>query len=486
LARELVRRWTSALNTEAEISRTDENIIEFVVRLTDIRLRTMHEVPCLLASGHTRLAEPLREFWGRYNSPHHIPFVLALSEPARAEAEKALNSKRHLILTAQQVKEMAGGKQARALLIKALTQQIPRRTLLPYNFLVPAEGGMFFGRNHELERLRDEDANSFAIAGPGRIGKTSLVKRYKDMMTLARNPRAKSIRYVSFYKSEPLPNKTARLLAMQLDPSSRSNRVEASDLVNFLRYQSTRSFGGPPELLLDEVDEVCLSETFQFLGEAAKLGYCRLVLCGKGVLLKMMLNTKSPLDCRLDLLQLRPLEDDEAVALLAQPLADLGFHIVNLDALSEEVLYLTGRLPNLVQLFAIKLADGAMKAGRGHIAPEHLEALKDDFLIAQFFIKSLTDLDDPQTRLVGMLLVREGRRDFSVAAVQEVARSEGVVLDSRRASDICTDLLVNNVLVWNHGSYSIANGGLIFYAQKKEFLGNALEETRAVIKGVHA
>ncbi|MFL6334709.1 MAG: hypothetical protein ACJ754_15470, partial [Pyrinomonadaceae bacterium] len=166
--------------------------------------------------------------------------------------------------------------------------------------------------------------------------------------------------------------------------------------------------------------------------------------------------------------------------------ADLGFKIVDPDALSEEVFYLTGRLPNILQLFGIKLADGAMKAGRDFIAPEHLEALKDDFIIAQFFIKTLTELDDPQTRLVGMLLVKDGRRDFTVAAVQEVARRGGVELDSRRANDICTDLLVNNVLVWNHGSYSIANGGLIFYAQKKEFFGSALEEARAALTGVHA
>ncbi|MFL6335472.1 MAG: hypothetical protein ACJ754_19345, partial [Pyrinomonadaceae bacterium] len=313
-ARELVRRWASALNTEAEISRTDENVIEFIVRLPEIRLRTMHEVPCLLVSGHTRLADPLREFWSRYNSPNHIPFVLTLSDAAHAEAEKALNSKRRLVLSAGQVGEMADGGHARALLVSTLTRLVPRRSLLPFNFLTPAEGGMFFGREHELERLRDEDTNSFAVAGPGRIGKTSLILRYKALLTLERSPRAHCVKYVSFYKSDPLPNKTARLLAMQLDPSSRSNRVEAADLVNFLRYQSGRKFGAPPDLLLDEVDEVCQGEAFQYLGEAAKLGFCRLILCGKGVLLKMMLNTKSPLDCRLDLLQLNPLAEHEAAA----------------------------------------------------------------------------------------------------------------------------------------------------------------------------
>jgi hypothetical protein len=480
-AQELMERWAAALCTEVEINEVGENTAQFVINLSDIRLRTMYQVPCMLVSGNSGIAQPLQSFWNKFNSTKYIPFVLTLSETARAEAAKKLNSGRCLILSAEQIKQMLHVDLAQNLLKQIIHQQIPRRALIPYSILVPAEGGMFFGREHELSRLLNEDFNSFAIAGPGRLGKTSLMLRYKEMGLRERQGRTPFMHCLSFHNGEPLPNRTARFLAMGIEPSRRSDRITAGDLVNFLRYQKNR-YGGTIELLLDEVDEVCQGEVFKYLGEAARSNLCRLVLCGKGVLLKMMLSSKSPLDCRLDLLQLGPLDEKSARALLIEPLTDLDFRIDEPDKLVGEVLELTGHLPNLIQLFGMKLADRAIMENADPISLEHLDALKKDFFIAQFFIKALVDLDDPETRLVGLSLLNESKDEFSVREVQEVARREGISADAKRTNDMCIDLLINNVLVWDNGAYRIATGGLSFYARQKDYLTSALEDARRETK----
>lgn len=482
LAQEFVQRWAGALCTEAEVNEVGENTAQFFLDLSDVRLRTMHEVPCMLVSGSANLDQPLRAFWNKFNSSNHLPFILALSDAAHAEAVRTLKSDRRLLLSAAQVRQMLRAAPAQNLLKQIITRQIPRRTLNPYDLLGPAEGGMFFGREPELSRLRDEDMTSFAIAGPGRIGKTSLAMRYRKEMLRTAPQRATRMIFHSMYEPNPLPSKTARTIAMCIENSSRSDRMVAGDLLNFLRYQKNR-YGGTLELLLDEVDEVCQGETFKVLGEAARSKLCRLILCGKGVLLKMMLSSKSPLDCRLSLIPLEPLDENSARDLLIKPLTDLGFTLVNPERLAGEVSELTGRISNLVQLFGDQLAIKAIEGKTDTITTETLESLKADFYIAQTFMKAFNDLDDPEARLVALSLLNAEVEEVSVAEVQAVARSEGIRMDLKRANDVCIDLLINSVLTWKNGEYCIASKGLSFYARKGGYLGSALQDARDKLKG---
>ena len=287
---------------------------------------------------------------------------------------------------------------------------------------------------------------------------------------------------VSFYKADPDADAAAKFFAMEVSPGSRSARIKADGLVNLLRHMRSKH-NKPIELLLDEVDYVCQGDAFRYLGEAAKLGYCRLVLCGKGVLLRTMLNNNSPFACRMELLQIGPLSESAARSVLFKPLSDLGFKFSNPDHVFDDILPFTGRLPHLLQLFGRKFAEYAIRADTNDITPGLLNEVKGDFLIPQFFIKSLIDLDDPTTRLIGLLLVEKGPDKITLADVQNVARTEKLNLDVKQVFDICLDLTINNVLVWNHGSYRLANDGIRFYARETEYLQTALTEARAAVNG---
>lgn len=481
LALELVQRWGAHFMTSADIKEVKENSIYFTVNLENIHLRTMEEVRCLLISGEADGFQTLQSFWNKNSSPHHLPFILALSDSTYITAKKHFANERCLVLSASEVKQLLRTPDSRCRLKQLLLREIPRRTLIPYNILLPADGVTFFGRENELNRLAEEDFISFAIAGPGRIGKTSLVKRYRKIRLQKHNALAQNLIYISFYQSETTADGAARFLAMEIENSRRSNRITPGGLVNFLKYRK-KIYGGPLDLILDEVDEVCHSNTFKFLGEAARLGFCRLILCGRGKLLKRMLSGDSPIGGRLDLIQLEPLSDEAARALILRPLSDLGFKFAEPESLVDMILDLSGRLPHHIQIFGIKLAELAISEGTDTVSMELGERLKGDLMVAQFFIKTLEDIDEPKTKLVALALLEYDNPNITIPFVQKVAKQEGLILNSKQINDICVDLTINNMLTWEKGAYRIANGGLSLFTKQTGYLNSALIEARQSVE----
>lgn len=477
LALELIQRWATLFNTTVSTRDIREDAVDFLVDMGHIRLRSMDEVPCLFLSGDADLKNKLLAFWNKWNSPHHLPFILTLSDAAYDAARNNLKSDRCLIISRDVVKQLFRSAEPFLLLKRLLWQQIPKRALIPYDILVPAEGVVFVGRENELGRLLEEDSTSFAIAGPGRIGKTSLVKRYRKLRLLRHDASASRMFYISFYQCSAGMNGAARFLAMQIDGSSRSDRIKPGDLVNFLRYRKQVS-GGLLDLTLDEVDDVCQTDTFKYLGEAARLGYCRLILCGRGALLKTLLHGNSPLGGRLVLIRLPLLSEEAARDLLLKPLTDLGFEFLLPDSLVQAALEVSGRVPHHIQMFGMKLAEMAISEQTLRISEDLLDKVKADFLLAQFFIKTLDEIKDLPTKLVGLKLLEAKQQDISVSFVQEIARREGLVFDRSTANDICIDLSINNVLAWDNGGFRLCTGGLSFYARETGYVKDALAEVR--------
>jgi hypothetical protein len=479
---ELVRRWASAVGAATKIRKTETNVLFFMADLCGFCLRGMDNIACFVLGGNSDIIPVTRELWARVS--HLLAFVFALPDSSYRQAKEVFPESRTLLLSADEMKQLLGDGDPKQFLKTLLWKHIPRRRLIPYNFLLPAEGSMFFGRRRELDRLLGEDQVSFAIAGPSRVGKTSLVKRYIREMSQLKDPLAPSTFYINFYDCEDhSPNGTAKFCAMKIDSSSRSARMTVPDLVNFLRYKSA-TLGSPLNLILDEVDEVCQGNAFRSLASAARAGYCRLVLCGRGVLLKTMLDVKSPLESHLDLIQPEPLDDGSARQLVLLPLTDLGLQIQGSEKLVSEVLRLTGRLPHLLHLYGYKLVELALADGDDVVSIKHVETLKWDFVVAQYFISPLRELKDPEARLIGLSLLRAKPGDFSIQFVQKLASRAGLYLDYARATQICNELVINNVLVWHNGAFRVANEGLYFYADEMKFVEGALGEAASEIKGL--
>lgn len=475
VAQEFLARLGTALAAHNEITEVGDNTVFFTLNLSHIRLRGMDSKLCLLlgdANGEAGVSAL------KGNSfQHQLPFVFTVTDDAHRQAVKALKGSRHLILSADDLIRLFESGDPVRVLKELLWKRVPRRALVPYSILLPAEGNMFFGRATELERLCEEEFVSFAIAGPSRIGKTSLLLQYKNQMLASRARGAHTRFYISLYNCPGRSDEyVARFIATNIESSQRSHRMTPDSLFNCLRYQQ-KAYGAPLELLLDEVDEVCEGRTFEMLGVAARMGLCRLILSGRGTLLRMMLSPRSPLQGRLELIQLPPLETRAAGELLLRPLLDMNFEITEADELVKQVLSFTGRLPQLIQFIGRRFVDLALQENTNNISVRHLEMLKDDFMSAQYFLTPLSGLDNPLTRLAALLLLADGPRASTISSVKDRMQEVGVALSHQHVADICNELIINNVLSWSGGEYLVANDGLYFYARKMGFLDGALEET---------
>jgi hypothetical protein len=477
---ELMRRFAVQLNATTELlDSSEENVLQFMLSMNDICLRGMSGIPCLVVGGDKNIGFTARKFLQNASAPGLLPFVFTLSSSTLETVRESFPNDRCLILAKEKIKQLLSADDAKLSLKQLLREQVSRRRLDPYDVLRPAEGGMFFGRQNEVARLVDEDTTSFAIAGPARIGKTSLLKRYRQEMVRRKDPRSTYRVLINFLDcTDTSPDGIARFIAFKIEASSKSYNMKPDALLKFLIYHSK---DGPLDLLLDEVDLVCGSEAFKALGAAARDGLCRLILCGKEALLNAALSETSLLGCRLVLTQLEPLDETAATELIMRPLTDLGFEIIEPEKVIEYILRWTGRLPYLLQFFGQKLANMAIDENAHAISMEQVEALKWDFVTAQYFVKPLTDLDDPEARFIGLSLLKNKYTEFSVRAVSDLARRSGISLTHNRAREICNNLVINNVLAWKGGSYRIANEGLYFYALEAGYLDNALEEATQLI-----
>jgi hypothetical protein len=482
-ANEFVHRWGEKFQADTEVKLQGENSLRFTCDLSSIRLHGMSEVQCLLLGGESEATtQALREFKQRVGDSGGVPFVLAASQYAWEQARANLPTGRYLLISPVELERLLIEQKPTCRLKELLRKQIHLRRLIPYNHLLSVEGGMFFGRRSESDKLYYESDVSFAIAGPGRIGKTSLVKQYLRRLVRERDPEKPRTFHIDFYHCPKDPNSVARFLAMKLEASRRSHEVTVNKLLDFIQYQRFH-LEGPLNLLLDEVDNVCQSEAFSMLGEAAKQGYCRLILIGRGELLNMMLYKETQLKQRLQLLRLSPLDETSARSLLLEPLTDLGFRIEDTDRLVEHVFSITGRLPHLMQFFARRLTELAIDEGCSEISAAQVEMLKWDFETANFFLSPLEDkhLESPEVRLIAYLILKERPVEITPAKVRSLARCHGVIFDEVHALKLCNELVIHNVLVWNRDGFQIANEALVDYAEHFGLLNSALETARRAL-----
>jgi len=469
--------WREKFGADVKKKGVFHNALFFSTCLDNIRLNGMYDIPCLLVGGNEiKTNAAVKRFKTEKLSPGKLPFIMALSDDAYNQAKSFFPRAQCLILSGEDVREMLASDRSHDILKKYLLKQIPIRRLNPYNILQPVAQNMFYGRESEIERLEQEEQKSFAIVGPSRMGKSSLLKHYRNRLLRSKNPRAIFSHEIDYYECQDTSSDgVARFLAMKIKPSNRSDKITSNDILKFLKYQRA-SQGHPLELLLDEVDDVCETETFRLLGQAAKHGLCRLILCGRSVLPRMLLNAQSPLQSRMDFLMLRPLDKKAARKLLKEPLNDLGFSINQRKKVIKTILKLTGRMPHLIQFYGERLSNLAIEERKNQISIQDIETLKWDFETTQQFISPLRGLDN-ETLIIAKCLMENDCQNITIPEVQIMGTQQGIQLSFDRTVDICNDLVINNILTWKEGTYSISNQTILEYAERFGFFNNIVQKT---------
>ena len=453
-ALELLELARDRLGAVVDSIEPGDDSLEFRMRFPDVRLRGADQVFGIAIGGSGQIAVRIgADFWQRSNRPGRIVMILAFSETAFRCAEEKIPPRRAMIVSTVQLEHVILDSDPVAQWKILACRQIAKVHLLPFDIEHPAASNMFFGRGHELDVMAG--SSSLAIAGPGRIGKTSLLQEHRRRLVNNRDPRALSTLLIDFYycpdKSE---NGFARFVAMAVNPTRRSSTINAAGLVHFLQSERTRH-GQPLEMLLDEVDEVVRLSAFNLLAKAARDGICRLLLAGRGVLLDTLRNKSSALECRLEALRPEPLPEGDCRRLLFEPLADLGFRIQEADAVFDHVMDMTGGLPQHLHFVGRRLFQQMIRSD-GVLSGSLTEKLKHDFDLSGYLRSALMSIDPPYRRVAEALL-KYRKKPLTATDIQQTVSECGIERPSlAEAAELGDRFVVQNFLAWRSGSYRIA------------------------------
>jgi len=462
VAKDFISRWKDHLSCDVAAKESADSHLGFTCDLSSIRLRGMESVPCLLVGGDGKGTKELTEEFWRGVGLDRTPVLIATSEASLSAARAALPPGRPLVIGPQAALRLLESPAPLACLKQELRSQIPRRNLIPFNIEHPAKGGMFCGRQKQMRCLRSESA-SFAVAGPARLGKTSLLLRFRQELVREGDPAAQSTFNITLYRCNRSSEGVAQFIALAIDGRKSNSEISTDRLENFFRYWSNH-FRRPIDLLLDEVDEVLHLDVFDTLEMIARIGYCRLVLAGKSRLLNVMLDQKRALAGRLSLMRLDPLTPSETETLFLGPLEDLGLTIKDRQRVLQVVEDLTGRMPHHVQFYGRALSHAALDRG-SDVDVAGLYEVRDAFETSAYFLGPLVSLPDPHSKSLAMALLNVPRQALTAPQVLSIAGTHGQILSIDEVWRICNDLVIETVLTWNRGLVEIANGTLIHHAK---------------------
>jgi len=315
---------------------------------------------------------------------------------------------------------------------------------------------MFFGRENELLRLTNDLRTHFALVGPGRIGKSSLLKQYCWQM---RQARAGQLVWLSAYGfGDQSPDFCAREIALQVSSSNEAYRVNVSTLPKFLRRQAA-ILKRPLDLLIDECDEICGHPVLEYLGEAAKEGYVRLILFGREKLFVYWRSGSSSFGLRLELIKLGPLAVPAAVELLRIPMMVLGLSFDSEDCL-EHCCHMAGRMPDLLQFYGRGLVQAAAASQQTQLSRELIRKVEDDAAISLVGSHVIEIERDPTVHFVLSALLNTEKTSLSASEIFAAADRTGLRLTTERIQEMCDRLFIQGVLTFEGSAVRIANGFL--------------------------
>jgi hypothetical protein len=480
---ELLSVWNEEV-APIVIEKRETDAIYFRTGLPKSHLRGSGCVDCMAFSGASpELPAKAKEFVQQRSAPGQLLFVFGHSKAAESAA-LVVKSERCITFSRLRISQAWTSGHMLADCEAAIKDHVPIQMLMPYDITVSAAGAMFYGRKTELTKLLHEDNQSFAITGPGRIGKTSLAKKLEQELLFRGDPERPAVFFVDFMEcADKSPTALARKIAMAIEPGRRADRTKPDDLARFIEFQRHR-LGSKVTLIFDEVDEVCLTSLFrEQLAVPARNDHARFILVGRSGLLRFTKDNSHPLASRLRVMRLGEIDAESARKLLLEPINDLGLEFENFDRTFDLVSRQTGRSPHMIQFYGQRLIELAMERGEKRILMRYADELKWDHQTACFFLSPLDDLkQEPLAHVIALALLKALPNQITPVTIQDLGRMHGLSISHSQAIEIGDILIGHNVLTWaDGGGFKIANEALPEYAGKMGYLTRGLEEAKRCV-----
>ncbi|MBI2478318.1 MAG: ATP-binding protein [Planctomycetia bacterium] len=276
--------------------------------------------------------------------------------------------------------------------------------LSPYQPEGTTPRGMFHGRITELEMLRIRDTTSFAIYGPRRIGKTSLVLQARALIDeQQRSPRLTGFVDVAIARTA---DDCLRLIANEfnLDWSPGQSLLEFQEAAG--RAKASLNANMPFVLIIDEIDRVIakVPDSEEFFGVLRALHNNRImrtIVCGFRTL-RRAATLDSPLFNWFQRIELGNLDDAAARELVKGPMTNLGvsFDPAAADTIPKAVIGRASTHPGTVQFFCHELLKLLNKTSERTITKDHVEEVAKSRPLADYVLAGLRELGECETNVL--------------------------------------------------------------------------------------
>ena len=409
-----------------------------VGRLNDLlRDQDLHKRPVVVAAttGSARVAAAME-----YTEPHFSPIELG------------------------EVVAMLLARPPRAKLVAFLVQHTPLRRLNPYTYKGPIRGGMFVGRESELETLCSF-RSSRALIGPRASGKSSLVHRAigeiknrgemaigvefgaaMQQRTLLREVFHRFIR--EYGAAEHLIHRpTLNTLLRLVEDYAFTYRKKVTETDGKRQAIWTTQRRHQIALFIDEADELLTKcpALCEALRHCHNEGWIRVVLVGYKKLRQAIGDTKtSPLMNVCEQMHLANLSLEECGQLVTDPMIQLGIGFEGHHEVVHTIHRESGGSPSRVQLLCQYIIDAlgatATRVVTPELARDAVQLPQVRKILTQWYHDSTTPVEKWLTSYAAFVLPLE-EAPFRVKATHIFPR-----LTRQHFDGVFTDLLTANVL----------------------------------------
>ncbi len=286
-----------------------------------------------------------------------------------------------------------------------LIDQINITTLSPFQLAGPVSE-MFYGRNIQQKMILNSfirpDAKNYAVIGPRRIGKTSLLLKMKNEVESMNNFRFVYLDCTRF--GEKIDDwYQAILTGLEIKLECEGIQYFVNSIKEYLKKNKCKLV-----LFLDEVDELLKNEEKQnhlFTDTLrALINECnvKILIAGYKILYFQMKDNSSPLFNLLEPIELGSLETESAISLIKEPFQNI--YKINSENV-EHILKMTACYPNFIQFCCDKLIKISMEYRTRIITKGAIDSVTTSTDFYDFVINVyLQNLDDKSKTILYLMM----------------------------------------------------------------------------------
>lgn len=417
IVNDLVPFWSAQIKN---FERINYGLWLYRLRFPNIHLRYFDEDIVLMVITDPQSApnqfETVRQKLAEQSAQAKVSLLLVLGDGIQIRELARKISIQIVVLDERDCIEILLSSNSKQTFCGLVASRVSVNILQPYQTRGKVRNRMFYGREEEISRLKNNLSSNFAIYGGRLIGKSSLLHQIEQEFRQDSNL---DYKVCSVTAQNTLPIEVCRIILKELGIPTASHR----SIGTFERLMRDYFDSGNRKvmILIDEVDDLIvqdekngdqLFENFHNLsndyGER-----CRFVFAGYRDLARHCMDSQSRFRNFVETIKLGNLGTRYAKLLIEEPLInELGFKFEDVK-LIDKIVEITGCHPNYIQVFCKELSE-YLEGQRRTIQEVDIQATFENQEFRSRVLEVFYVNFSPLQKLIAILVILEKLEEFSL------------------------------------------------------------------------